>query len=73
MLKIKVEINNTELELTVEEAEKLYNDLSKIFGNKSGPVRIPHIPLEPNKTNNPNKSNPWTIPDVYCTSCSNER
>lgn len=37
---IKIEINGSEVDLSLEEAKKLYNDLGQIF---SPPVVVPYI------------------------------
>lgn len=48
MTKIKVEVAGKELELSVEEASKLWVELGMLFGNRQEfPWVIPTIPLIP--------------------------
>ena len=56
--KFVIQQNGKELELTLEEAEKLYNDLKKIFGRENETIWPNPIPYSPPSI----PQNPWTTP-----------
>lgn len=73
--KFVIEYKDQNIELTVEEAEKLYNDLKKIFGkeyneqdliDKIRDIKYPENPWTPNNPINPNP-NDWDGPTIPTT------
>lgn len=48
MIKVTLCIKDTEVQLSLEETEKLYKELQKLFPNTAAPVKIhPYSPYRP--------------------------
>ena len=47
IVSFKLKLKNKEIELTVQEAEDLYNDLNKIFGKDNNNVYPYTLPYDP--------------------------
>lgn len=59
-MKITIEIGETKLELTIEQAEQLHNQLAKLFAKPSPPVKEPYNPWVPYGPHKP--PTPWLAP-----------
>lgn len=60
LVKITIDINGKETQLTTKEAEQLYDQLHLIFGKKATITPPTYIPLTPSPRWRP------SIPDVFC-------